>query len=97
MKMISSGNKNKNIAKHHEGLTLKELFPQFRNILMKEGILLYFFPFIGIDIFKKLATENNFYLVDELLVKQTPAHSFFRGILLFGKDKENSVCQMKLQ
>jgi len=34
--------------------------------------------------FKELANENHFYLKEELLVRQTPTHSHFRALLLYG-------------
>lgn len=88
---LMSENKNKNIAKHHDGLTLQELLESIKNNLSAEGNFAMLLPFHRIDFFKSLAAENHFYCNEELLVKQTPRHSFFRGILLFGSKQEEAV------
>ncbi len=85
---LRSLNKNKNRAKHHDALTLKELLQSIKNNLSDKGNFAVLLPFQRIDFFKTLALENNFYLNDELLVKQTPLHSYFRGILYYGTQKE---------
>lgn len=81
---LKSENKNKNLAKHHDGLTLIELNESIKNNLEIEGTFVILLPYHRIDLFKSLALQNHFYLKEELLVGQTPKHSFFRGILLFG-------------
>ena len=84
---LRSTNQNKNKAKHHDTLTLKELVQSIKNNLSNNGNFAVLLPFQRIDLFKSLAIENNFFLIDELLVKQTPAHSYFRGILFLGNQK----------
>lgn len=84
---LLSHNQNKNLAKHHDGLTLKELLQSIKNNLAATGSFAVLLPFHRIDYFKATATENNFYLKEELLVKQTPRHSYFRGILFFGTNQ----------
>ena len=81
---LKSENKNKNLAKHHDGLTLKELLQSIRNNLQADGSFAVLLTFHRVEYFKIIAAENHFYLKDELLIKQTPAHSYFRGILFFG-------------
>ena len=81
---LKSGNQNKDLAKHHDGLTFKELLQSIKNNLSVDGNFALLLPFHRVSYFKALALENNFYLKEELLVKQTPAHSYFRGILFFG-------------
>ena len=86
---LRSGNQNQNVAKHNDGLTLEELIISISKHLKIHGSFAVLLPFHRIEFFKKIAAENSFYLVDELLVKQTPEHSFFRGMLLFASQKEN--------
>ncbi|HSN08154.1 MAG TPA: methyltransferase [Hanamia sp.] len=88
---LKSENPHKNLAKHHDGLTLNELLQSITHHLTEEGKLALLLPWHRLGSFKKLADENHFYLKEELLVKQTPAHSFFRGLLLFSTQKENSI------
>ncbi len=85
---LKSKNQNKNKAKHHDTLTLKELIQSIKLNLADNGNFAVLLPFHRIDFFKNLAAENNFFLIDELLVKQSPHHSCFRGILLFAKVKQ---------
>jgi len=87
---LQSGNKNKNLAKHHDGLILKELLQSIKNNLSKNGNFSVLLPFHRLDYFKTLAAENDFYLNEELLVKQTPNHSYFRAILFFST-KSNAI------
>lgn len=77
--------KNKNIAKHNDSLTLKELIDCIKNKISEEGKLAILLPYHRIEHFENIAAEHNFYLEEKLLVKQSPKHFFFRGILLFGK------------
>jgi tRNA1Val (adenine37-N6)-methyltransferase len=88
---LKSENKNKNLAKHHDGLTLKELLQSINNNLETDGNFAVLLPFHRIEYFKIISAENKFYLKDELLVKQTPAHSYFRGILFFGTKPGHTI------
>jgi tRNA1Val (adenine37-N6)-methyltransferase len=81
---LKSENKNKNLAKHRDGLTLKELLLSIKNNLETDGNFAVLLPFQRIKYFEIISAENNFYLKEELLIKQTPAHFYFRGILFFG-------------
>ncbi len=81
---LRSENKNKNLAKHHDGLTFEELLCSIKEMLVADGNFAVIIPYRRITFFKLLATQNNFYLKEELLIKQTPGHSYFRTILFFG-------------
>lgn len=80
---LRSFDQKKNIAKHHDALTLNDLIRVIKFNLADNGNFAMLLPFHRIQFFKNLALENNFYLNEEFLVKQTPRHSWFRGILLF--------------
>ncbi|MDE3182851.1 MAG: methyltransferase [Bacteroidota bacterium] len=88
---LKSENPHKNLAKHNEGLNFAELLQAISNHLAEVGYFALLLPFHRVEIFKKMATENHFYVKEECLVKQTPAPSFFRGLLLFSTQKENSI------
>lgn len=90
---LISSDKRKNIAKHHEALTLEDLIAIVQNRLSKNGSFAVLLPFHRVDYFKKLAIGNNFFVADELHVKQTPAHSCFRGFLFFKREKAPSIIQ----
>lgn len=85
---LRSVNKNKNIAKHHDALTLKELLRSIKNNLSSDGNFAVLLPFHRTEYFKNIAVEDNLHLKEELFVKQTPTHSYFRGILFFGTKKQ---------
>jgi tRNA1Val (adenine37-N6)-methyltransferase len=80
---LKSESKHKNLAKHHDTLTLNELMQCVKNNLETDGNFAVLLPFKRIEYFKRIAAENGFYLKEELLVKQTPKHTYFRGILFF--------------
>lgn len=90
---LRSSDQNKNKAKHHDTLTLKELIQSIKTNLTNDGNFSVLLPFHRIQFFTNLAIENGFFLTDELLVKQTPNHLFFRGILFFGKQKKSFTSQ----
>lgn len=82
---LSSHEKNKNIAKHEEGLTLKLFIGIIKIHLAATGSVTMLLPYHRIKYFEELIEENNFFLEEKILVRQTPTHNFFRGILLFSK------------
>lgn len=85
---LASASQNKNIAKHRHGLTLNELIHSMKSRVADDGYFSVLLPFHRMSYFKNLASENGFYLNDELLVRQTPTHSNFRAMLLYGTKKE---------
>lgn len=86
---LKSGNPHKNLAKHHDGLNLNELLESITNHLAEDGKFALILPYHRLQSFKEIAGEKRFYLKEEWLIKQTPSHSFFRGLLLFSSQKEN--------
>jgi tRNA1Val (adenine37-N6)-methyltransferase len=89
----SSKEKNKNVAKHDEGLTLKDLISIIKTHLATTGSFAVLLPYHRIKYFESLVRENNFFLKEKLLVRQTPAHNFFRGILFFSNYKTDLVAK----
>jgi tRNA1Val (adenine37-N6)-methyltransferase len=88
---LKSNTLNKNIAKHHEKLTLKELIHCIQNNIADNGNFAILLPYHRTEYFKTIGIENGFYLQEKLIVKQTPVHSFFRGILLFSTKETNEI------
>ena len=81
---LMSNNSEKNLAKHDSGLTLENLLTKVTGMLTPNGYFAVLLPFHRIAQFIDLAQENEFYLQEKMLVKQTSSHAFFRGMLLFG-------------
>jgi tRNA1Val (adenine37-N6)-methyltransferase len=79
--------KSKNVAKHHAGLSFNELIQSIKNNLTIDGNFAVLLPYHRIKYFIDVAIENNFYPEEEMLVKQTQKHNYFRGMLLFGTKK----------
>ena len=87
---LLSKQKNKNIAKHDEGLTLKDLIKIVKNHLSAIGYFAILLPYNRIKYFEDVAKENNLFVHEKLLIRQTPSHNFFRGVLFFSNDKSDS-------
>lgn len=88
---LKSKTESKNLAKHHAGLTLKELFQSIKKNLSNDGNFAVLLPLHRVAYFKTLVVENSFYLKEELLVSQKPGRSCFRGILFFGTKPETTI------
>lgn len=89
---LVSAHSEKNLAKHHAGLTLENLLTAVTNLINPKGYFAVLLPYHRVEFFIALAEESGLLLQDKVLVKQTPKHSFFRGMLLFGWAK-NTVNQ----
>lgn len=79
----------KNLAKHHDGLLLKDLLPTIENLLAKEGKFALLMPFHRTKECIRLAEKNGSFILEELLVKQSPTHDYFRAMLLFSKEQKD--------
>jgi tRNA1Val (adenine37-N6)-methyltransferase len=90
---LTSSDRRKNIAKHHEALTLEDLIAIIQNKLSENGGFAVLLPFHRVEYFKQLATRNNFFVADEVQVKQTPQHPCFRGFLSFTTKKVPHIIQ----
>lgn len=82
---LRSGNENKDAAKHDATLRLDELL-SFVNINMEEdGVLALLLPFHRTGYFERLANESGLFIIEQLLVRQSPKHDHFRSLLLLSK------------
>jgi tRNA1Val (adenine37-N6)-methyltransferase len=77
----------KNIAKHSKELTLEELIKAIDANLKPTGSFGVLLPYDRSEYFEELASRNNFYLKEKLIVKQTPEHNFFRTVMHFSRIK----------
>ena len=92
---LLSRHPEKNIAKHQAGLTLENLLNAVTTLSESEGHFAVLLPYHRVDHFIVSAAENGLILQESVFVKQTPRHSFFRGMLLFGW-KQATVSQKEL-
>ena len=93
---LRSPMEKKNKAKHNETLTLDELTVVIRKHLKITGTFSILLPHHRSDYFEKLASTNEFFLLEKLTVRQTSAHQPFRSICLFGFQKPKTINSMEL-
>jgi len=75
----------KNSAKNNTTLGLKQLLETVKKNLTAEGSFAVLLPYQRVDYFIGEAAKSGLYLTEQVLVKQTGKHEFFRGILFFSK------------
>lgn len=86
---LKSDNQQKNAAKHDTTLTLGQLIMVIENNLSNDGVFALLLPYRRVDECITIAAKANFHLKEKILVKQTPSHDFFRGILFFSRKETN--------
>jgi tRNA1Val (adenine37-N6)-methyltransferase len=86
--VLRSPTAKKNEAKHEQSLTLDQLLMVIRSCLHQGGAFSILLPFQRTTYFEKLAENSGFYAQEKLTIRQTPAHSPFRSILLFSTEKK---------
>ena len=80
---LKSGDAKRNLALHSAALSLEELFPVIKTNLATDGQFAVLIPYHRKNEFAELAIAGGFYLSEEVLVKQTPDHDYFRVMQLF--------------
>lgn len=91
---LPSADARRNIALHSGQLTLSELASHARRLLEPErGRFAVLLPFQRCDAFIALMKAQAMHLERRLLVKQTPAHGWFRGMLLFSAREKEFVAE----
>lgn len=87
---LKSDSAPKNMARHDSALNLTSLPDIICRNLKEEGRFGVLLPYHRSAEFEKLALQKGFYLLEKLLIRQTPKHDFFRSILYYscGKEKE---------
>lgn len=84
---MKSGDEGKNKAMHDSSLLLSELVKAVGSNLAADGIFAVLLPFHRIDYFIKEAGLIGLYPTQKVLVRQTPKHDYFRGILFFKRSE----------
>jgi tRNA1Val (adenine37-N6)-methyltransferase len=86
----------KNKSKHDETLTFDDLIIVIGKLLKTTGKFSVLLPWHRNGLFEKLASDNGFYLLEKLTVRQTPIHQPFRSICLFGFQKPETIASEEL-
>ncbi len=80
---LKSPGQNKNAAKHDSTLTLQILLQKTKTLLEEDGMFAVLLPFHRTEYFISICKRAGLFCKQQTLVKQTPAHSYFRSMLLF--------------
>jgi tRNA1Val (adenine37-N6)-methyltransferase len=83
---LLSEQENRNAAKHHSTLNLKQLLSVANSKLKTSGFLAVLFPERRLDHFESEAMFAGLHVYRKILVRQTPEHDIFRGILFLKKE-----------
>lgn len=93
---LRSPSDKKNKSKHDETFTLDDLIFVIEKHLKPTGKFSVLLPWHRSGHFEKLASDNGFYLLEKLTVRQTPPHQPFRSICLFGFQKPEMIVSKEL-
>ncbi len=81
---LRSNDAKRNIALHGDALSFEELVAAVTKHISPDGIFAVLLPYHRKDDFIRLALKEKYFLEEEVSVRQTPAHPYFRSMLLFG-------------
>ncbi len=85
---LQSPNNTKNNAKHDNSLTLIQLLQAVDIRLSADGFFALLLPYQRVEFFIEEALNFNLHLSNQILVKQSSRHQFFRGIIFFKRNPE---------
>lgn len=81
---LKSIDTKRNVALHSAALSLETLVATIYRLLATNGQFAILLPYHRMDYFIELTIPFGFVLHQQVLVKQTPKHPYFRAMLLFG-------------
>ena len=84
---LKTDSKAKNAARHDTTLTLQQLLEVVLKYLQEDGFFVVLLPYQRINYCIEEAAKLNLYLNKKVLIKQTPLHAWFRGMLFFGRQQ----------
>ena len=90
-KDLKSDDPKKNAAKHDSTLTLPQLLDVVVKYLEEDGVFAVLLPYHRINYCVEEAEKTCLHLSKKVLIKQTPLHAWFRGILFFSKHQTAAV------
>jgi tRNA1Val (adenine37-N6)-methyltransferase len=81
---LKSNDAARNIALHSNSLSLEELLESVSALLTDTGLVAVLLPYQRTQIFLNRASEHGLFLKEQVLVRQTEKHAYFRSMLLVG-------------
>lgn len=84
---LRSKNDKRNLALHSSALSFDELLLSTKNFLKDKGFFGVLLPFSRSNSFIDLAAKYDLYPKQQVLVKHSERHNFFRAMLLFSTQK----------
>ena len=88
---LQSVDETKNAAKHDSSLTLRELLNIVSERLNLNGHFAVLLPHHRVNYFENEALLCGLHAHRKILVRQTPEHNLFRGIMFFGRDRTEQI------
>ena len=88
---LKSTNKERNAAMHATTLSFEELVAAIKNNLTENGIAFLLLPFYAVNDFEKILHNQNLFITEQVNVKHTDKHSFFRAMLQVGFTNSSST------
>lgn len=83
----------KNKAKHDISLSLLQIIELAGNTLSETGFFAVLLPYKRVEYFIETSKKYGLHLTRQVLVKQSPKHKFFRGILFFQRKANEPVLE----
>jgi tRNA1Val (adenine37-N6)-methyltransferase len=80
---LKSEDQRRNTALHSTALSFEELILTAKQALRAGGVFAVLLPFSRGGVFTSLAEKHGLFLSDEVRVKQSEKHTYFRSMLLF--------------
>jgi tRNA1Val (adenine37-N6)-methyltransferase len=87
---LASGKLKKNIAHHSEQLTISQVLTMIKIHLKEDGLFFLMYPFKRKQEVEQLFQQNEFYILDSVILSQSSKHSPFRMIVKATNKKINS-------
>ena len=84
---LRSPDDHRNAAMHDTGLNLEQLIIAIDKHLTPDGFAALLLPFKRTGHFETAAIRKRLHIHEKTFVRQTPAHHFFRTMLLLSRDK----------
>lgn len=85
---LQSPDEAKNNAKHDTMLNLLQLINFVDTHLTSDGYFAVLLPFHRVNYFIEAVIKTGFHLSQQILIRQTIKHKFFRGILVFNREEK---------